>query len=379
LNSVASGEVAAIAAEKEHALTLWGFDGLGIFARLPLEVRAKIYALTFPRLPEQSFWQCYHTKKAGLTLIGNTHSSPLPVICRLSTAIRKEVFDSVYREQASQIIIGTELIVANFPLQTMIRPGQEVKAACAKVHPSKELFIGIQFPAPRLVEGAAAVRSNLDRVVHILNGIAAKQPLPPIRVSFHTNAETRNRQHGYFRCDFVAYMGPLRNLRLPLRNSELKPSQLLIIDRLGNPKNDEREETCTLIEQAVSQPSEVSSVLTYRQNMIDIHVEMTTFNRFHRYWPPLPTYRPSTQRIAAAAKALAALRTAKHATPQFWVTVALEQLPGDGVVSDEQESQRRLVAIWESLSSLGWDPFRQTEDWVEGWTPPPFWAEGRAR
>jgi hypothetical protein len=236
-----SDQVALIAAEKKRALTLWGFDGLRTLVKLPLEVRAKIYELTFSYLVAPRFWQCYHTKKAGLTLIGNTHSSPLPVICRLSTAIRKEVFESVYREQASQIIIGAEVVVANFILQAMIKPGQEVNAAHAKVHPSKELFIGIQFPAPRVVEGAAAVRSNLDRIVHFLSCIAAKQPLPPIRVSFHTNAETRNRQYGYFRCDFAAYLGPLRNLRLPLRNPELKASQVLTVDRLGNPKNDERE------------------------------------------------------------------------------------------------------------------------------------------
>ena len=184
--SAASGEVAMIAAERERALILWGYDGLGTLVRLPLEVRAKIYELIFFHLFEQRSWQCYHTKKAGLTLMGNTHSSPLPVICRLSTAIRKEVFDSVYREQASQIIVGTELIVSNFPLQ-------EVKAAHSKVYPSKELFIGIQVPTSRTIEAAAAVRSNVERVVKLLNGIAVNQPLPPVRASFHTNAETRGR------------------------------------------------------------------------------------------------------------------------------------------------------------------------------------------
>lgn len=339
-------EIALIAAEKEHAL-----DGLRTLARLPLEVRARIYEFAFIRLFEQRFWQCYHAKKAGLTLLGTTHSSPLPVICQLSIAIRKEVFDSVYREQALEIIIGTELIVANFPLHAMIVPGQEANATYAKVYPSKELFIGFQFPAPRIIEGAAAIRSNLERVVQILNAIAAKKAIPLVRISFQTNAETRNRQNQYLPCDFEAYLGPLRNLRLPLCNPELKPSQLLTIDRLGNPKHDQREETCTLIERAVSQPLEDANLVTlYRQNTIDFHVEMATLNRFFRYWEPLPAYWPSTQRIAAAAKALDAFYTVNNEFPPPWVTVALDQLPDGGVVVGEMERRRRLGAIWESLN-----------------------------
>ena len=42
-----SDQVALIAAEKKRALTLWGFDGLRTLVKLPLEVRAKIYELTF--------------------------------------------------------------------------------------------------------------------------------------------------------------------------------------------------------------------------------------------------------------------------------------------------------------------------------------------
>jgi hypothetical protein len=378
---------ARVAADKESALILrrlQQFDGLGTLAKFPLEVRAMIYEHSFDRLSEQRFWQCYHTKRAGLTRIGNTHSSPLPLICRLSTAIRNEVFDTVYREQVSQIVIGTELIVANFPLQAIIRPGEEVNAAHVKVNPSKELFIGIQFPAPRVVEGAAAVRSNLERVVQILNVVAAKKELPPIRVSFHTNAETRNRQYQYFPCDFEAYLGPLRNLRLPLRNPELKPSLVFTIDRLGNPKNDAREETCALIERAVLQPLEDANLVTlYRQKMIDFHVEMATYNRFHQWWPPLPAYWPSTQHIAAAATALDAFYTVKNESPPPWVTVALDELPGGGVVVDEGERRRRVGAIWEALNSTDRHVFHAAENWVEGWTTPlrsnPFWTEGRPR
>lgn len=156
--------VALIAAEKDRALILWGYGGLGKLARLPLEVRAKIYELTFSRLFKNRFWQCYHAREGGLNLLGITHSNPLPTICRLSTTIHDEVLHSVYREQASQITIGTEIIAANFPFQAMIQPGQEVDAAHAKIHPSKELFIGIQVGYPRKVEDAAAIRSNVERV-----------------------------------------------------------------------------------------------------------------------------------------------------------------------------------------------------------------------
>lgn len=88
-------------------------------------------------------------------------------------------------------------------------------------------------------------------------------------------------------------------------------------------------------------------------------------------------YRPSTQRIAAAAKALDAISTATHGRPPPWVTVALEQLPDGDVVVDEKEWRKRLGAIWESLNVD--HQFSQTEHWVEGWTPPPFWAEGRTK
>jgi len=368
----ASDEIVPIAAE--------GDRGLGTLDRFPLEVRARIYEFAFHRLLEQRFWQCYHTKRAGLTLLGATHSNTLPVICQLSTAICEEVFESVYREQASEIIIGTEVIVANFPLQVMIRPGQELSAAHAKIHPTKELFIGIQFPAPRTIEGAAAVRRNLDRVVHILNSIAANQPLPPIRASFHTNAETRNRPHRYFRCDFEIYLGPLRNLRLPLRNPKLKPSQALTIERLRNLKNDQREETCSLIERAVCQPSEDAKLLTYRQSVMDVYFEMATYERFRHGWRPLPAHWPSTQRVAAAARALYAFYAAKHSAPPTWLSVALDQLPWDGVIVDEAERQRSLNNILNCLVSTASHSFRYATWWVEGWTdglhPNPFWREG---
>ena len=152
-------------------------------------------------------------------------------------------------------------------------------AAHAKIHASKELFIGIQVPDPRDVRDVAAVRSNVERVVELLNSIAANHPLTPIRVSFHTNAETRDRPDQYYRCDYEIYLGPLRNLRLPLHSPELGPGQLLAIERLGPEQglHEEVEATCKRIERAVCQPSEDASFLTYRQNVIDVKVELATY------------------------------------------------------------------------------------------------------
>jgi hypothetical protein len=165
-------------------------------------------------------------------------------------------------------------------------------------------------------------------------------------------------------------MGPLRTLRLSLRNPDLKPSQVLTIERLENPKDDERDKTCTLIERAVSQPSEDSSLLTYRQSEIDMKVEMATYNRIRLDWTPWPTYWPSAQRVAAAAKALDAFHTAKNSSPPPWVTVALEQLPEGGVVVDEKGRQTRLGAVWKSLNSTEDRMYTQTERWIEGWSSP---------
>jgi hypothetical protein len=186
-----SDETALIKAEKDHALILWGYDGLGTLARLPSKVRIRIYELAFPRLFEQRFWQCYYTKKPGLTLLGAKHSSPVPDICRLSTALCNDVLDPVYRGQASKIVIGGQVVAFNFPLNPALERGGSVDAAHAKIHASKELFIGIQVPDPRDVEDAAAVRSNVERVVELLNGIATNHPLPPSEYLFtptHTPA-----------------------------------------------------------------------------------------------------------------------------------------------------------------------------------------------
>jgi hypothetical protein len=247
----ARDDIALIAAEKDCALILWGYDGLGTLATLPLEVRCKVYERAFHRLSDRHFWQCYHTKRDGFSLLGISHSNPLPVIFSLSNAIRNEVLDSVYREQVAKIIIDGETVAFNFPLNAGLRPGESVDARLARVPLSKELFIGIQLPSPRNDADAAAVRSNVERVAILLSSMS--HPLPPIRVSFHTNADTRGRQ--YYHDDFDFYMVPFRNLRLPLRDPELKHIHPLTVDRPG-PNSKKRDEACNKIERAVSQALE---------------------------------------------------------------------------------------------------------------------------
>jgi hypothetical protein len=127
-------------------------------------------------------------RRSGLSLLGISHTNPLPVVFALSAVIRNEVLDSVYREMATKIIIGGEVVAFNFPLNAGLRPCEPVDAARAEVPLSKELFIGIQVPSPRNAVDADAVRSNVEEVVELLSSM--NHPLPPIRVSF-TPTQTR--------------------------------------------------------------------------------------------------------------------------------------------------------------------------------------------
>jgi hypothetical protein len=243
-----------VAAENNRALILWDHDRhdpLGTLAKLPLELRWKIYKRAFHRLFEGHFWQCYHTKRDGLSLLGISHTNPLPVVCALSVVLRNEVLDSVYREMATKIIIGGEVVAFNFPLNAGLRPCEPVDAGRAEVPLSKELFIGIQGPSPRNAVDADAVRSNVEEVVELLSSM--NHPLPPIRVSFHTNADTRGCQ--YWWDDFEFFMGPFQNLRLPLRDPKLKPIHPFAIDR-PRLKSNKLDEVCDKIERAVLQTLE---------------------------------------------------------------------------------------------------------------------------
>lgn len=190
-------------------------------------------------------------RRSGLSLLGISHTNPLPVVFALSAVIRNEVLDSVYREMATKIIIGGEVVAFNFPLNAGLRPCEPVDAARAEVPLSKELFIGIQVPSPRNAVDADAVRSNVEEVVELLSSM--NHPLPPIRVSFHTNADTRGCQ--YWWDDFEFFIGPFQNLRLPPRDPKLKPIHPFTIDR-PRLKSNKLDEVCDKIERAVLQTLE---------------------------------------------------------------------------------------------------------------------------
>jgi hypothetical protein len=241
----ARDDTAIVAAENNRALILWDHDRsepLGTLVKLPLELRCKAYKHTFHRLFEGHFWQCYHTKRDGLSLLSISHSNPLPVVFALSNIIRNEVLDSVYRANATKIVIGGETMAFNFPLNAGLQPCEMVDAAHAKVPLSKELFIGIQVPSPRNAVDADAVRSNVEKVVKLLSSM--NHSLQPIRVSFCTNADTRGRQ--YYWDDFEFYMGPFQSLRLVRRDPKLKPIHPFTIDR-PRLKSNKLDEACDKI------------------------------------------------------------------------------------------------------------------------------------
>jgi hypothetical protein len=248
--ALVEGNARGDTAEPDHALILWGHNrsALGTLSKLPLELRCEIYRCAFHRLFEGHFSQCYHTKRDGLSLLGISHSNPLPVVFALSHVIRNEVLDSIYRAKTTTIIIGGEAVAFNFPLNAGLRPCESVDAAHAQVPLSKELFIGIQVPSPRNAVDADTVRSNVEKVVKLLSSM--NNPLPPIRVSFCANADTRGRQ--YYWDDFEFYMGPFQS---PRRDPKLKPIYPFTIDR-PRLKSNKLDEACSKIERAVSQALE---------------------------------------------------------------------------------------------------------------------------
>lgn len=75
----------------DRALVLCRPNGpLGILGKLPKELRDEVYKHAFPR----TFWQCYHTKRPGITLLGMSHSSRLPGILDVSKTVRQEALES---------------------------------------------------------------------------------------------------------------------------------------------------------------------------------------------------------------------------------------------------------------------------------------------
>ena len=76
----------------------------GDLGKLPKELRYEVCTYAFPL----TFWQCYHTKRPGITLLGMTHFSRLPGIFNASKAIREEVLESMYCDRSLSVIIGIE-------------------------------------------------------------------------------------------------------------------------------------------------------------------------------------------------------------------------------------------------------------------------------
>ena len=105
----------------DQALVLCPPNGpFGNLDKLPRELRDEIYRHAFPR----TFWQCYHTKLPGITLLDVTHSSTLPVLLDVSQAVREEVLESVFCDTSLAVVIGTEVITFNFPLHPPLLAGQ---------------------------------------------------------------------------------------------------------------------------------------------------------------------------------------------------------------------------------------------------------------
>jgi hypothetical protein len=212
--------------DDDRALVVWHPNGfLGDLGSLPKELRFEVYKHAVPR----TFWQCYHTKLPGITLLDMTRSSRPPTILNISKVIREEVLDSAYCDRRLEVIVGTEVIAFNFPLLPALQASQTLDNTQTRLPKSAELFIGIQVPSPRSFINTM-VRDNVKRVVALLNSIALNQTSPSIRVFFKTNQETSSIQ--YYASDFKALLGPLAELRLGKRDPDGKVKKPLVIDLL---------------------------------------------------------------------------------------------------------------------------------------------------
>ena len=221
----------------------------GELGKLPRELRDEVYKHAFPR----TFWQCYHTKLPGITLLDVTHSSSLPGILNVSKTIREEALQSAFRDRSLVVTIGTDVIAFNFPLHPTLQAGQTLDSTQARLPKSAELFIGIQIPSPRTPVDTSAVRDNVKKVVALLNSVALNQTLPPVRVSFKTNQETSNLQ--YYASDFRTLLGPLADLELGGSNPGTKSKRPLVIDRLPPySSSDGRDGFCRSIERSAAEP-----------------------------------------------------------------------------------------------------------------------------
>lgn len=212
---------------ENNVLTLTSTDGLGRLGKLPREIRAEVYKHAF--LP--SFWQSFRSTSTGLALLGRHHSnSQTPDIFRTSSIIRAECLESVYGgTNKATIVIGSNVVALNFPLQAGMVARQTVDGKKSQVPSADELFIGIKIPSPRSVAAVATARLQVKRVAGLISAISANHRVPPIRVSFET--KDSGSAHIYHRSDFEILMSPLYKPRLPPIAEDIKHRLPLVIER----------------------------------------------------------------------------------------------------------------------------------------------------
>lgn len=236
----------------------------GIMASLPAELRAMINGHLC-----DGFWQCYQHEMEELKLVGKSHSSPLPPLLRTSSTLRDDFLysaSSAYISTPATIVIGTKIIAFNFPLTFGLVPPDALDDSRVRLPQTRELFIGIQVPSPRQFDHMVQVRLNVKRIVTLLNNIASRSILPPIRVSFETNA--RNAGVRFYSNDWYTLIGPLSDLRLQQPPSNLKFRKPLLINRCQrfSSLDTEHNTTCSVIEDMVQQvPNDKIAAAKYRQ------------------------------------------------------------------------------------------------------------------
>lgn len=357
-------------------------SGLGRLGKLPCEIRAEVYKHAF--LP--SFWQCFRkcSTPTDLALLGIQHSnSQTPELFRTSSAICAECLESVYiGTNKPTIVIGSNVIACNFPVQAGMVADQVVDGNKSQVPSAEELFIGIQAPSPRSIAAMAAVRLQVERVTHLINAISANHRVPPIRVSF----ETKNSRSFCLRSNFEILMAPLYKLRLPPVDENLKYRLPLLIERLMYPMESDtkRIETCNLIESAIEHPDRDHSRLIYRQLMIDVKLSLAICpNRVlrapFRTWEVTPLSDTAVRRLAQDVKDLVAWYKSKRIQPPDWLNVLHQTLAGETIDLYQVEQLAKQVVgdrTMQSVGGVGSSPVVCT--WASGHTSAfnPFFREG---
>nr|OQO30458.1 hypothetical protein B0A51_02800 [Rachicladosporium sp. CCFEE 5018] len=220
-------------------------EGLGIFALLPIELRATIWQLAITS---------YRQKITRLRYDGDyaldAQQMPLPLIYNVSATIRAEVHDSVYTNRSCMIIVHPGGAWADFPLVLYGKPTSLLDSSKARI----------------------TMRGNVRRIVELLNRIARQQRIPPVHIYLQPPPSRRDRV--YRRSDFEIAVGPFHALRFPVNPA---PQPLLISRNFCWYQTDDgREDSCNRIETAVSQFQDLATVVTTkRQLTIDIKLNLS--------------------------------------------------------------------------------------------------------